>query len=320
MKLVKLKPAYKDYLWGGIKLKNEYGKNTTLDKVAESWELSAHQDGPSIVDNGKYKGKTFIEYLNEEGKNIWGTHCQTFQQFPILIKFIDAKEALSIQVHPADEYALRVEKEYGKNELWYILDCEPGSFLYYGVNRSIDKEEFKKRIEENTLLEVLNKVEVKKGDCFFIEAGTIHAIGAGIVICEIQQNSNSTYRVYDFGRVGADGKQRELHIQKAIDVSRLTPSDASGKAQGSKEENDGYARTVLLESKYFTSTEYEVKKEVTLCADETSFHSLLILSGQGKVKMGSEVIEFKKGDSIFVPANARVYSVVGECRFIQTSL
>ncbi|MFV0381045.1 MAG: type I phosphomannose isomerase catalytic subunit [Breznakia sp.] len=178
-----------------------------------------------MITTGEYAGETFIEYLSIMGKSIWGENAQHFDQFPIFIKFIDAQEALSIQVHPDDEYALRVEHEYGKNEMWYIVDCEPGSFLYYGVNQNLSKEEFMKHIKEDTILNVLNKVEVKKGDCFFIKAGTIHAIGAGCLICEIQQNSNSTYRVYDFGRVGVNGKPRELHIQEAVDVSCLTPSE-----------------------------------------------------------------------------------------------
>ncbi|MFV0255295.1 MAG: type I phosphomannose isomerase catalytic subunit, partial [Erysipelotrichaceae bacterium] len=187
MEMIKLKPAFKDYLWGGTRLKKEYGMKTELDIVAEAWELSAHPDGPARITNGKYVGKNFIEYLDIVGKKAWGTNAQHFEQFPILIKFIDAKQALSIQVHPNDEYALQVEKEYGKNEMWYIVDCEPGSYLYYGVNQDLTKEEYRKHIEDDTILEVLNKVEVKKGDCFFIKAGTIHAIGEGCLICEIQQ-------------------------------------------------------------------------------------------------------------------------------------
>ncbi|MDF9824304.1 mannose-6-phosphate isomerase [Breznakia sp. PF5-3] len=320
MEMIKLKPAYKDYLWGGTKLKDIYGMKTDLDIVAEAWELSAHPDGPATVENGSYAGKLFTEYLQGMGKAVWGKNAQHFEQFPILIKFIDAKQALSIQVHPDDEYALRVEHEYGKNEMWYIVDCEPGSFLYYGVNQNLTKEEFRAHIENDTILDVLNKVEVKKGDCFFIKSGTIHAIGAGCLICEIQQNSNSTYRVYDFDRVGVDGKPRELHIQKAVDVSQLTPSAKNGEPEGKKESFDGYSDTLLAASEYFTTNEYEVEKEVALRADETSFQSIIILHGEGKVVSEKQTLDFKMGDSIFVPAGFGDFKVIGKCSFIKTNL
>lgn len=318
MEMIKLSPAFKDYLWGGTRLKDNYKMKTDLDIVAEAWELSAHPDGPATVLNGEYQGKTFVEYLDGMGKGIWGSNAQHFEQFPILIKFIDAKQPLSIQVHPNDEYALRVEHEYGKNEMWYIVDCEPGSFLYYGVNQDLTKEAFRKHIEDDTILDVLHKVEVKKGDCFFIKAGTIHAIGTGCLICEIQQNSNSTYRVYDFGRVGVDGKPRELHIDKAVDVSILTPSGKNGEPEGKKEIHDNYSDTLLAKTEYFTTIEYDVKKELSLSVDDSSFHSYIILSGEGTVESEDQVIEFKKGDSIFIPAGFGDFKIVGNCNVIET--
>lgn len=320
MNVLKLAPAFKDYLWGGTKLKSEYDKKCDLDKVAESWELSNHPDGSSIVVNGEYQGKTFIEYLEKEGKKVWGENAQSFANFPVLIKFIDAKQALSIQVHPDDEYALRVEKEFGKNEMWYILDCEEGSFLYYGVNQDLSKEEFAQRIKDNTLLDVLNKVEVHKGDTFFIEAGTIHAIGAGIMICEIQQNSNSTYRVYDFGRKDANGNERELHVDKAVDVSKLTPSCTDANANKKEELANNNTKEVLSKCKYFTTQRYDVANTLTLNAGLSSFHSLIILEGEGSVVCGNEKVTYKKGDSIFLPANAGEYTVDGKCTFILTTI
>ena len=212
-----LKPAMKDYLWGGTKLKDEWGFETDKDIAAEAWLLSCHKDGNGVVMNGTLKGKTFSEVLSLWGKEALGERAEKFSDFPILIKFIDAKQSLSVQVHPDDEYALKNEGEFGKNEMWYIVDCEEGAELIYGFKENISKEEFERRIKDNTLPEVCNYVPVKKGDVFFIEAGTLHAIGAGILICEVQQNSNSTYRVWDFGRVGADGKPRELHIDKALE-------------------------------------------------------------------------------------------------------
>lgn len=320
MNLLKLEPAFKDYLWGGTKLKTDYEKKSDLAIVAESWELSNHPAGSSIVTNGEYEGKTFVEYLEKEGKAVWGTNAASFENFPVLIKFIDAKQALSIQVHPDDEYALRVEKEFGKNEMWYILDCEPGSFLYFGVNQDLTKEEFRNRIENNTLLDVLNKVEVHKGDVFFIKAGTIHAIGAGIMICEIQQNSNSTYRVYDFGRKDANGNSRELHVDKAVDVSQLTPSEKTYGQQPKEAIENGNTKSTLASCKYFTTNCYEVKENITLNADDKSFHSLIMLEGTGTITCKEESVSYKKGDSIFLPAGAGEYMVEGDCSFILTTI
>ena len=225
MAIFRLAPAFKDYLWGGTRLRDEYGKNCDFDKVAESWELSCHKDGPSVVADGEDKGLTLREYIEKHGKAVLGTDCEAFEDFPILIKLIDAKDNLSVQVHPDNDYAQRVEGEYGKTEMWYIVDCDEGAELLYGFKHEISKEEFAERIANNTLLDVTNNVPVHKGDVFFIKAGTLHAIGKGILIAEIQQNSNTTYRIYDYGRVGKDGKPRELHVEKAKDVTKLAPAE-----------------------------------------------------------------------------------------------
>lgn len=201
----------------------EFGKEYDGDKLAETWELSCHPDGPSYVANGEYAGETLSEYILMEGKKVTGTHSRHYSQFPLLIKFIDAKDDLSIQVHPDDEYAMKNEGQYGKTEMWYIVDCEEGASLYYGFSREVSKAEFEERIKNKTLLEVLNKVEVHKGDVLFIEPGTIHAIGKGNLIAEIQENSNVTYRVYDYGRKDANGKERDLHIEKALQVTKRVP-------------------------------------------------------------------------------------------------
>mgnify|MGYP003265365269 FL=1 len=196
--IAKLEPAFKDNLWGGTKIRDVYGKKCDYDVIGESWELSAHPDGQSRIAEGRYKGMLFNEYLNIIGKEALGWKCQAQDRFPILIKFIDAKQALSIQIHPDDEYALENENEYGKNEMWYVVDSEPGSYLYCGLSRDASKEEILERINNNTITDILNKIEVKAGDVVMVKAGTIHAIGAGVFICEIQQNSNCTYRMYDY--------------------------------------------------------------------------------------------------------------------------
>lgn len=321
MKAIKLNPAFKDYLWGGTKLRDEYGKKCDLDKVAESWELSCHKDGCSVVADGEYTGLTLPQYIEKAGKAVLGTDCEKFEYFPILIKLIDAKQNLSVQVHPDNDYAMRVEGEYGKTEMWYVVDCEPGAGLLYGFKHEISKEEFRRRIEDNTLLEVTNRVEVHPGDVFFIEAGTLHAIGEGILIAEIQQNSNTTYRVYDYGRVGADGKPRQLHIEKAIDVTRLAPATRPcGRPQAKPEAFDGGSVLPLASCDYFTVKEMEVTSHAALMADEKSFHSLLLLDGSLTLSMGGEKLEMKKGDSVFVPAGSGDYTLTGKGRLILTTV
>lgn len=188
MKPFELIPPVKDYIWGGTRLRDEYGKKSSADKLAESWELSCHKDGQSIIAHGEYCGRTLSSYL-EENPSALGTACARFEAFPVLIKLIDAKDRLSVQVHPDDEYAMSAEGEYGKTEMWYIVDCDDDAELIYGFREELTKDEFRRAIEENTLLDKVQRVRVKKGDVFFIEPGTLHAIGEGILIAEIQQNS-----------------------------------------------------------------------------------------------------------------------------------
>lgn len=318
--IIKLKPAFKDYLWGGTKLREIYKKECDYEKVAESWELSNHPDGQSIVATGEYQGQLFSQYIEGIGKQALGSNCQEFHDFPVLIKFIDAKDSLSIQVHPSDEYAQKEEGQYGKTEMWYILDCEEDASLYYGVNKQVTKEEFEKRIKDNTILEVLNKVPVHKGDVFFIESGTIHAIGAGIIICEIQQNSNCTYRVYDFDRRDDKGNARELHVEKAMAVSNFTPSTDKIGAFGPINTLDGYTTQLLGKCKYFTTTKYEIETQAVIELDETSFRSLTILEGEGTVTFEDQVLEFSKGDSLFIPAQNGFVTVTGDCQCILTQI
>ncbi len=315
MEILKLTAPCKDYLWGGNRLREEYGKKSEADKIAESWELSCHKDGESVIANGKDAGKTLTQYV-KENKTALGTNCERFEYFPILIKLIDAKDNLSVQVHPDNDYAMRVEGEYGKTEMWYIVDCNEDAKLIYGFEKEISREEFAKRIEENTLLEVTNNVPVHKGDVFFIEAGTLHAIGSGILIAEIQQNSNTTYRVYDYGRVGADGKPRQLHVEKAVEVTELCPPKYDTKPEGSAEKIQGGEKTLLRSCEYFNVNKIKVDSEVTLSATEKSFNSILVLDGQGEV--GG--IKTQKGDSFFIPAGFNEYNVKGNLEIIVTDI
>ncbi len=300
---MKLTPAVKDYLWGGTRLR-EYNVQSDLDPLAEAWVLSCHKDGQSVVANGEYKGKTLSEVC--EDKSMLGENPCKFDNFPVLIKLIDAKQNLSIQVHPSDDYALTHEGEYGKTEMWYVVDCEEGAYLYYGFKSAISKDEFKERIENNTLTDVLGKVEVKKGDCFFIKAGTLHAIGAGILIAEVQQNSNTTYRVYDYGRLGADGKPRDLHIEKALDVTELaipTEPVINLKESGLLSKCD-YFKTDLLC--------LDGQEWIKVC--DKSFVSVLCVDGCGTIDGN----DFSKGDSFFLPAGLGEVALTGQAKLVVT--
>lgn len=309
---LRLRAALKDYIWGGTALKTAFHKKSDLEKVAESWELSCHKDGQSIVENGIYEGLTLSAYVEKAGREVLGENAEKFTYFPILIKLIDAADDLSVQVHPGNEYALSAEGEYGKTEMWYIVDCAEDAALLYGFKETIGKEEFKRRIEENTLLEVCNRVPVKKGDVFFMDAGTLHAIGKGIIIAEIQQNSNTTYRIYDYGRVGADGKARQLHVEKALDVTELTPPQKPTRPVAQMNFFTDFSMKLLAQCEYFTVYHVEVKKECKLRADASSFQSILVLDGALTLSCEAEELALTKGDSVFIPADMGDYVLQGQ--------
>ena len=297
MEMKKLFPECKDYIWGGTQLKTKYGKQTDKTPCAESWELSFHKDGLTRLENGK----TLAEKVT---KKDLGENVKNFPFFPVLIKFIDAKDNLSVQVHPSDEYALKHENSFGKTEMWYIVEAEENAGIYLGFNRNVTKEEYQTAIKEKHLTELLNFYEVKAGECYFIPSGTIHAIGKGCLICEIQQNSNLTYRVYDYGRKDKNGNERELHIDKALKVTNLekfepiTFNDYLGKCE------------------YFTVHKYEIDGTLQLTSDEKSFHCITCVRGNGYI----ENIEIHQGDSFFVPANYGTYRLDGNMEIILTKI
>lgn len=313
---LKLQAPLKEAIWGGTRLKTEYNKQTDLEKVSESWELACHKDGQCIIQNGEYSGMELERYIAQEGKAVLGTHGERFSYFPLLIKFIDARDNLSVQVHPDNEYALRVEGEYGKTEMWYVIDCEPGASLLYGFQKKISPEEFAQRIQDNTLLEVVNRVPVKKGDVFFIDSGTLHAIGAGILIAEIQQNSNTTYRIYDYGRLGKDGQPRELHVRKALDVTRLEPPEHPVGAQLNLDIFAEYDVQLLAECELFTVYHFNLHGRCYLQATKRSFQSLVVLDGLMELEYSGGVEMLEKGDSFFIPAEFGDYRIKGNGSFI----
>ncbi len=289
---VKLEPSYKDYLWGGSRLREQFNKNCEYDVIAESWELSAHPDGQSVVASGKYEGMLFGEFLKKIGNESLGWKFQSFRSFPLLIKLIDARDDLSIQVHPDDEYALEYEDEYGKSEMWYVIDCTDDSYIYCGFKQDVTMEEVKAHIADDTLLALLNKIKVEKGKTYFIPAGTIHAIGKGNLICEVQQNSNSTYRVHDYNRRDKYGNLRRLDIDKALDVMDLHK----------------YEGADVSECKYFECRMLACDGTADIEVTEESFVALMVLDGSGRISYEDSDLEFAKGDCIFIPKrNAKMH-------------
>lgn len=305
MPVLKLTPTCKDYPWGGERLRTTYHVQSDLVPLAEAWVLSTHLDGPSVVAEGPDVGKTLAQYIAEHPGCV-GTHGEEFHEFPVLVKLIDAQQDLSIQVHPDDAYALAHEGQYGKTEMWLVLEAESGAHLFYGFRRRVTREEFVTHIEHNTLPDLLNAVPVHKGDVFFVPSGTLHAIGKGIVVAEVQQNSNVTYRVYDHGRLGADEKPRPLHIDQAIAVTDLSPT---------KKQNFG---PHLAQCRYFTA---DIRYGTFIgSVDRTSFVSLLVIDGAGSLCCGGASLSVQKGDSFFLPAGSGNYLVQGEISTLITYL
>ena len=310
-----LRPSLKDYIWGGNKLPIQYGKKTELSIVAESWEVSCHKNGESVIENGIYKGQALEEVL-ESNQDYKGENSKKFDKFPLLIKLIDANDKLSIQVHPDDKFANAYENgEYGKTEVWYIVDAKEDAKLIYGFNRDIEKEEYRQAILDNKLQDILNFVPIKKGDMFFIPAGLVHAICEGILICEIQQNSDTTYRVYDWGRVDADGIPRPLHIDKAVEVSKLAGEKNTDFSLKSEQVGDNKIG-VISECEYFSAYKYDISNEIILNSDFDSFSTLTFLEGNGRISLSDYEENFNKGQTYFIPAGSGKYIVKGQCEFI----
>ncbi len=318
MKPFLLQAPCKDYLWGGNRLR-EFGKVSDADKIAESWELSCHPDGESVIASGEFAGMTLTAFLVAHPEAA-GENCRQFERFPVLIKLIDAHDDLSVQVHPDDAYALSHEGEYGKTEMWYVIDAKEGAELIYGFRQELTKDDFRRAIEENTLLDKVNRVPVRAGDVFFIPSGTLHAIGKGLLIAEVQQNSNTTYRVYDYGRLGKDGKPRELHIEKALDVTNLTP--VAGREPSPEvtlpKTHTKYRK--LGACRYFSTARLQVNGTFQPKQNAGSFEHFLCLEGSGVLRFDGGELPLTKGASVFVPCGADCREIEGDCTLLMTAV
>lgn len=319
MGVYKLEPACKDYLWGGNRLRENFHIQDEKNPLAEAWVLSCHKDGESMLVLSPSERVSLPAFLRNN-PSFSGSLAEKFPVFPVLIKLIDAKLPLSVQVHPDDAYAEKREGGLGKTEMWLILEREEGAFLYYGFKKEYTKEEVRAAIEGQYLTDYLEKVPVEKGDVFFIPAGTVHAIGAGIVIAEIQENSNLTYRVYDYGRKDKNGKERELHIAKALDVMHCK---SAGRGKAVEEEISGGCRR-LASCPYFTVDRAFLREGEKLIKSvgKESFLSAILLNGRGKVQeeAGGRELSAEKGNSFFIPAGSGDVSFFGNGEWLFTYL
>ena len=313
-----LKAPIKDYIWGGTKLRTVFGKESDTERLAESWELSCHPDGECTISGGDFDGMKLSSFISEYPEAV-GSSFKSGDSFPVLVKLIDAEKDLSVQVHPDNDYARKHENDSGKTEMWYVISADIGSELIYGFKEELTKEEFRQAIEDNTLMDKVNRVPVRQGDVFFIKPGTLHAIGKGILIAEIQQSSNVTYRVYDYGRLGADGKPRELHIEKALDVTNTVPAEPKSPVYGM--ELDGVVTQLLADCEYFNVNRHRIIKELELYADKSSFAHVLMIGGSGgELIADNYTLPLTMGSSVFVPAGTGAFAIKGNCDIIVTTI
>jgi len=319
MEPVLLKPAGKDYLWGGRRLKEEYGKDLDMTPLAETWECSTHPDGLSMVASGAYEGKTLAEMLRLHPEYL-GEDVEDKSGLPVLVKFIDAKQNLSVQVHPDHEYARQHENKNGKYEMWYALDAEEGAQIVYGFQHPVDRELLKDAIRKGDLEKHLQKVPIQKHDVFFIPAGMIHAVGAGALIVEIQVSSNVTYRVYDYNRKEQDGKKRELHFERAMDVLNM---DMGAQFRGTPrmvQYFSGGSREILCRCRYFLVERLLISQEYSWSVSDKSFQILLCLEGSGELfcEEAGDPLCFSKGDCMFLPAGMGKSRLTGSAVLLLT--
>ena len=318
MEIMKLIPTGKDYLWGGTRLREEYNKKIELTPLAETWECSVHPDGPSYIMNGENKGQSLADVLKKHPEYL-GTKVVD-GELPVLVKFIDAKRDLSVQVHPNDDYARKHEEDNGKTEMWYVIDADEGASLIYGFQHEVSSEILRKAVETGTLDKHLQKVQVHKGDTYFVPAGTVHGIGKGILIAEIQESSNVTYRVYDYNRMDKNGKKRELHFDKAIEVMDMNVAVDARQNPRMVRYYSGCSRELLCRCKYFETERIQVTKGFAFSVLESSFQILMCLEGYGEVQTMDEEqkpMRFSKGETLFLPSKLGRCLVVGDAELLK---
>ena len=307
-------PILQDRIWGGTKLRSNLGKNIPTETTGESWELSDVSGDVSIVKNGIYAGKPLTALLEMYPEAVLGSklHKQYGSQFPLLFKFLDARSDLSIQVHPNDELAQKRHNSFGKTEMWYVMQADEGARIIVGFKEKSSPEEYVEHLNNKNLIEILNEVPVKAGDVFFLETGTIHAIGAGIVIAEIQQTSDITYRIYDWDRVDANGNSRQLHVEEALDAMNYNTTDTQ--KEYTRVPNVG---NVMVDCPYFTTAYFPLIGEAEVEKDGSSFTVYICTEGNYTLTANGTAHSFKKGDTILIPAGLKQYILSGEATLLE---
>ena len=316
MKLYPLQfePILKDRIWGGTKLKTYLNKPIASEITGESWEISTVENDVSIIANGVFKGKLLNELINDFPEQVLGTKVfeQFGKQFPLLFKYLDAREDLSIQVHPNDELAAKRHNSFGKTEMWYVMQADDEARLIVGFKEKSSSEEYIKHLENKTLLSILDTKKVKKGDVFFLETGTVHAIGAGTVIAEIQQTSDITYRLYDFDRVDANGNTRELHVDLALEAINYDKVEAQ--KEYLKIENTS---NEVVDCSYFTTNFIPLNGNLNVNKNQNSFTVYMCVDGDFELILNEEKYSYKKGDTVLIPASLTDFQLSGKASLLE---
>lgn len=297
---LKFKPILKEKIWGGEKLNDYFNKASDSKKIGESWEISTVPEDISVISNGAFKGQSLQELLETHKYNLIGkNNYQIFgNDFPLLIKFIDAKEDLSIQLHPDDTLAKKRHNSFGKTEMWYVIQADKDANLIVGFNKKMDKETYLKHLEDKTLTQILNFDKIKEGDTYFIEAGRVHAIGAGVLLAEIQQTSDVTYRVYDWGRKDSDGNERELHNTIAIDAFNFNLKD-DFRVDYRKDKNRS---NEMVSCPFFTTNYLDIDSDIEMKNTKDSFLIYMCVDGEVEVLTDTATEVISKGETILIPA------------------
>jgi len=305
-------------VWGGRRLES-LGRRLPFDHTGESWDITCRADAMGVIRNGACKGMPFIDYINSNRQKILGTRTASTGDFPLLVKIIYAEDNLSVQVHPDDEYALRADNELcGKNEMWYVLEAPPDSYLIIGLRDGVGRERFKQTLERGVGVEdCLNKLHVRRGDVIDIPAGLVHAVGKGIMLAEIQQNSDLTYRIYDYNRAGLDGKPRLLHTDKALDVIDFDYRIPREAVRGVVEKRDGCTITRYICNPYFDVCKYDISMAYGETSDPSNFYIYTCVNGTAEIYYGDMATTVCYGDSVFIPADMGVYTIKGPCELLK---
>jgi mannose-6-phosphate isomerase len=311
---LQFRPILKERIWGGTKLKTKLHKPITSDITGESWELSTVENDVSVIANGIFSGMPLTELLAKHPDEILGTevHKRFGKQFPLLFKFLDAREDLSIQVHPNDELAKKRHNSFGKTEMWYVMQADPGSGIIVGFKEKSSPEQYLETLKDDSIISILNTVKAKKGDAFFLETGTVHAIGAGILIAEIQQTSDITYRIYDFNRKDAEGKTRQLHVDEALEAINYDTTDtARAYSKNANESN------TIVDCEYFTTNFIPLDSQTNITKNGDSFTVYMCVDGGFELLHDGNKYKYQKGDTVLIPAGMKAFTIDGTASILE---